>query len=209
MKGSNIPRVAGGYRTILADPPWPYDQPLTGHARGGALKHYDTMTIDDIKALPVAALAAVDCQLWLWTTNSHLHEAFHVIEAWGFEYRGRREWVKGHASGGKLVLEIGLGYWIRGASESLLLATRGNPRSKLTGPHGATGLAISSVLLAEKGEHSAKPERSYIDIEAMSEEPRLELFARRRREGWTSWGDQLEPGKQTRLDSEPRSILKY
>lgn len=196
-----IPRIEGGYRTILADPAWPYKQKLiSGKARGGAEKHYEVMTIDDIQNLPVGSVAAKDCQLWLWTTNTHLHSAFHAIEHWGFTFKTCCTWVKGHVEGNRFVIQFGLGYWMRGATEHLLLAVKGNPREKFNGPNGATGLNYSTVIFAERGEHSAKPEASYRMIEAMGEEPRLELFARKRREGWTQWGLGLESELQARID---------
>ncbi len=77
----DIPRVPGGYGTILIDPPWPYGQKLTGaNVRGGAEKHYETMTLEEISALPVRQLAARDAIVWLWTTNTHHHAAFHALE---------------------------------------------------------------------------------------------------------------------------------
>ncbi len=194
-----IPEVRGGYRTILIDPPWPYKQKLVGKARGGAEKYYETMSLKDIEALPIFQLGAEHCQLWLWTTVSHTHEAFHILEAWRFRYVSQRVWVKGRVEGSKLVSHFGLGYWIRGQHEILLLAVKGNPRSKLKGPKGATGLNIASVILAPRAKHSEKPEQSYQDIERMSEEPRLELFARKGREGWNGWGDELKGWIQRRL----------
>lgn len=194
----NVPRIECGWRTLLLDPPWPYEQKLTAEdARGGAKKHYESMSIGEIASLPIADIAAEDCQLWLWTTNSHLPAAFPLLEAWGFTYRSTCTWVKGREDG---PIQIGLGYWLRGATEHLLLASRGDARRKLRGEHGATGMAWSTVIHARKGKHSEKPEASYRMIEAMSEEPRLELFARKRRPHWASFGNQLESGMQAKLE---------
>lgn len=192
-----IPRAEGGYCCILIDPPWPYDQALIGKAWGGSAKHYSSLSLEQIAELPIAALAAADCQLWLWTTNSHLHAAFHLIDAWSFTYKSCMTWAKVRHEGA--VQQIGLGYWLRGCTEHVLFAVKGNPRAKLHGPRGATGLNISTFLAVRKGEHSEKPEESYQRIEAMSEEPRLELFARQRRNGWITWGDQLDAALQMRL----------
>lgn len=192
---SKIPYVSGGYRTILIDPPWAYDQKLGREDRGQSTRGglpYRAMDFVEILALHPEQFAAKDCQLWLWITNSHLPLFSKLLTAWSFEYRGIRTWVKGRVENSRLVEQIGLGYWLRGVTEHLLLATRGNPRARFVGPNGATGFSISSVLLAERGKHSEKPEQSYLDIEKMSEEPRLELFARRRRTGWTTWGDQVD-----------------
>jgi len=190
---STIPYVDGGYRTILIDPPWPYEQKLdVEKTRGGAQKHYESLTLEEIESLHPEQFANDDCQLWLWVTNTHLPFFSRLLDAWKFEYRTMRTWVKGRVERDRLIIHFGLGYWLRGATEHLILATRGNPRSKFDGPHGATGGNISTVILASREEHSKKPEESYVDIERMSNEPRLELFARKKRNGWTTWGDQLE-----------------
>jgi len=169
------------YQTIVADPPWEYGQKLASpKARGGV--HYPTMTEAELSGLNVAQWAAPDCQLWLWSTNAHLHTAFHVMEAWGFRYVTMATWVK---------TQIGLGYWLRGQTEHVLLGIKGNPRSKLTGPHGATGQGASTLIVAPRGKHSEKPNAFYDLAETMSEPPRLELFARVQRLGWTCWGDEL------------------
>lgn len=184
----DIPRTSGGYAVILVDPPWPYEQALTSKkARGGAAKHYEVLTVEEIAALPIPEIAAPDCQLWLWTTNTHLPLALDLIKRWGFTYKVTRTWGKTNGFGG--------GYWLRGQTEHLLLAVRGNARFWKTGPHGAAGHNISTLLLAPRGEHSVKPPQSYADIERLSAEPsglkRLELFTRDRRKGWTWFGNEL------------------
>jgi N6-adenosine-specific RNA methylase IME4 len=152
------------------------------------------MTMDEIRALPVGEIAAKDCQLWLWTTNTHLFEVPSVLKTWGFTYKVTATWVKNR---------MGLGYWLRGRTEHLVLAVRGNPRGRMRGPHGATGFSWdtlvdereiefdhTALVLGPVREHSKKPDASYEMIEAMSEESRLEMFARRARSGWTAWGDE-------------------
>ena len=189
---TELPKIEGGWRTILADVPWPYNQKLTAEkTRGGAEKHYETMTIEEIMSLRVGDIAAKDCQLWFWCTNNHIHNALHIVEKWGFEYKTMATWIKRH---------FGLGYWLRCQSEHLILATKGKPRTKFIGPNGATGLNYSTVIIEPTHTYSVKPEASYRMIEAMGEEPRLELFARKRREGWTQWGLELESELQTRID---------
>lgn len=179
------------YQTILADPPWPYRQKLgrgkkQGDTTRGGLP-YKSMTIDQIKALPVPDLAAPDCMLWLWVTNAHFHEAFHVIEAWGFKYVSKVTWAKA---------QRGLGYYLRGQTEELLLAIKGRPRSKMKGPNGASGLDWSTLqetpayINAGRTAHSSKPQVFIDMIEEMGEAPRIELFARARRFGWDAWGDE-------------------
>lgn len=169
------------YKTIVVDPPWPYHQQLAGeHVRGGI--KYQVMTIGQIKAIDVLGLADSDCQLWLWTTNAHIHEALHCIDAWKFRYVTMCTWVK---------RSIGLGYWLRGQTEHVLLAIKGSPRTKLSGPHGATGSHWSTAIITSRTRHSEKPQAFYDMAEAMGEPPRLELFARRFRLGWESMGKEV------------------
>lgn len=181
----------GKFRTILADPPWPYTQPLGRGTRAGQLARgglpYQSLSIEEIQALPVGRLADVDCQCWLWTTNAHIHPALHTLECWGFEYKTMLTWAKPG---------IGLGYWLRGQTEHLLLGVKGHPRSKMIGPHGATGHAWSTLLSASGGPHSQKPPASYDLVEAIGESPYLELFARTYHLGWEIWGDAVQSSIQ-------------
>lgn len=188
-----LPKVDGGWRTVLLDPPWAYSQDLgRKKTRGGAVKHYPTMKVGEIQALPVPEILAEDAQVWLWSTNSHLPDAFDILKAWKLRYITTATWVK---------KKIGLGYWIRGRTEHCLLAVKGNPREKFNGPHGATGTSWSTfiyeedegpVLYADITKHSRKPYQSYELIEATGSEPRLELFARPpARDGWAVWGNEV------------------
>lgn len=160
----------GGFATILVDPPWP--------AQGGE-KHYRTMSLARIEALPVGALAARDAHLWLWTTNALLPKAYEVAEAWGFTVRSPLTWVK---------FRLGLGgrYQLRNATEQLLFCTRGKaPLGSRSQP---------TWFNAPVTEHSRKPAEQFAIIERVSPGPYLELFARRRPESnqpWAVWGDQV------------------
>jgi len=169
------------YRTIMVDPPWPYRQGLRSPRTRGGVK-YPTMSIEDICALDPGKWADKDCQLWLWTTISHLHEAFHVLEAWKFRYITTGTWAK---------TSYGLGYWLRGQTEHFLLGVRGNPRSFLKGPHGAAEHGWSTLINSPRGRHSEKPSVFYDMVEEIGEAPRLELFARRLRFNWECWGDEV------------------
>jgi len=169
------------YRTILADPPWPYRQRLQGSRVRGGVK-YPTMAVEEIAVLPIRELVAPECQCWLWATNTHLHDAFHVLEAWGFQYVTTVTWAK---------TQFGLGYWLRGQTEHLLLGVKGKPRKAMTGPHGASGGNWSTLVTAARGIHSEKPQVFYDMVEALGEPPRLELFARRQRLGWDVAGDEV------------------
>lgn len=132
--------------------------------------------------MPVANLAEQDCQCWLWTTNSHLPDAFEVLRAWSFRYVTMVTWAK---------TQMGLGYWLRGKTEHLLLGVIGSPRSKFIGPHGSSGYDWSTLIYDRPTGHSRKPEISYQMIEELAEVPRLELFARSYRIGWDVWGNEV------------------
>ena len=169
---STIPGLPpGGFATILVDPPWPLQS---------GEKHYRTMSLARIKALPVGALAARDAHLWLWTTNALLPTAYEVAEAWGFTVRSPLTWVK---------FRLGLGgrYQLRNATEQLLFCTRGRaPLGSRSQP---------TWFNAPVQEHSRKPAEQFAIIERVSPGPYLELFARRRPESnqpWATWGDQVD-----------------
>ena len=185
------------YRTIVVDPPWKYEQGLSSSplTRGSAEKIYPVMTDEQILAIPIPEWADTDCQLWLWVTNSHLHRGFHCLEHWGFTYKTVLTWAK---------TQIGLGYWLRGKTEHCLLGTRGNPRAKFVNTkHEAAGMAHSTLLTAQRGKHSEKPQAFYDMIEEIGEPPYLDVFNRRTRLGWDAIGDEvgvkIPPGVEKRL----------
>lgn len=159
------------FGTIYADPPWAYDKNV---GRGAARKHYDCMTVDQICALPVSALAADNAHLHLWVTSSFLLESKRVLDAWGFALADTFVWCK---------KRMGTGNYWRHACEIMLTATRG----EAPGHSGA-----SSFLKCDRGSHSSKPEQVRRLIERGSPGPYLELFGRRRVDGWTVWGNQIE-----------------
>ena len=177
------------YGTILIDPPWDYNQKLASHdtTRGGAIKHYSLMTFEELKELPISPLAEKDCMLWLWVTNSFIQEGFELIKHWGFEYKTMLTWGK---------TQFGIGYWLRGQTEHCLLAVRGKPRLLFKGKNGACGNNYSTLLIAKRREHSRKPDEMYNIIENISPEPRIELFARQRRQGWDVWGNEAPKEEQ-------------
>lgn len=165
------------YGVIYADPPWrfePYSRE-TGMDRA-ADNHYPTMTLEQIKALPVPA--AEDCVLFLWATGPMLPEALEVMKAWGFTYKSRCVWFKP---------KMGTGYWFRDQAEELLVGVRGNI------PAPSQGEQYPSVITARAGEHSAKPFAFREMIEEMFPNlPRIELFARDQFKGWDAWGNEAE-----------------
>lgn len=161
----------GPFRTILADPPWDVEQ---GGARGAQV-HYELMTLDRIKAMPVGELAADDAHLWLWVTNATLRAGYDVMESWGFTPRSPLTWIKPR---------LGLGTYLRNATEHLILGTRGHAPVNFK--------AQPTWMFAPLQDHSHKPEEAYAVIERVSNGPYLELFGRRRQPGWAAWGNEIE-----------------
>ena len=171
------PLPQGPFRVIVADPPWAYDSRASDVSHRAA-NPYPQMAIDAIRALPVASLAHDDAILWLWTTNSHLREAFTVVDAWGFRHKTILTWAKDR---------IGTGDWLRGQTEHCLVAVRGRPVVTLS--------SQSTLLTAPMREHSRKPDESFALIESLCPAPmggRLELFARQARPGWAAMGAEID-----------------
>lgn len=177
------------YKVILADPPWHFrnysaDAPGMMHERSrGANKHYPTMTTDDICKLDVPA--DKDSILFMWACWPLLIDAMKVIEGWGFEYKTLAwVWVKSNKTG--FGFFKGMGYYTRSNSEPCLLATRGNPSKPLD-------RSVGSIIYSNVMEHSRKPDEQYGKIERLYPGgPFLEMFARRNRDGWDRWGNQVE-----------------
>lgn len=167
------------YKCIAMDPPW--NERGGGKIRRGADRHYPLLKTRDMpRAIYQSGVwsPAPDCHLWCWATANHLPDALWVIEALGFRYLTNAVWVKSRPPG--------LGQYLRGRHELLLLAVRGS------GPAARTARRdLESVIEAPRGAHSVKPQRAYDLIEARSQGPRLELFARQPREGWTVWGNEV------------------
>ena len=176
------------YNTIYADPPWQF-QNRTGKVapEHKPLTRYETMTLDDIKALPVADLAGDKAHLYLWVPNALLPDGLAVMDAWGFEYKGNIVWEKVRKDGqpdGR-----GVGFYFRNVTELLLFGIRRNSM-----PNRTLDPARSQVNLirSQKREHSRKPDEFIPLLERCSQGPRIELFARGDREGWDMWGNQAD-----------------
>lgn len=178
----------GSAKVILADPPWTFAvRSKKGEGRTPQA-HYDTMTLDDIAALPVASLAAKDAVLLMWAVDPLFDKAFDIIKVWGFTYKTKAlTWVKTNADGSPFT---GMGYWTRANSEDLLLATRGNPKRVFKDVRRLLQ-GEDPTLYSRRREHSRKPDEQYDRIERLLPGPYVELFARHRRPGWSSWGNQL------------------
>jgi N6-adenosine-specific RNA methylase IME4 len=177
----------GPFATVLADPPWRF-QNRTGkvapeHRR---LSRYDTMTAKEIAALPVADVAAARSHLYLWVPNALLADGLMVLEEWGFTYKANLVWHKVRKDGGSD--GRGVGFYFRNVTELVLFGVRGTMR---TLPPGRSQV---NLLATRKREHSRKPDEQYEIIESCSPGPYLELFARYPRPGWSAWGNEADAG---------------
>lgn len=184
-----LPR--GHFGAILADPPWHFEVwslDKTGRCRHPSV-HYNTMTIEQICALPVSELAADDCVLFIWITWPMLEHSIKTIEAWGFKYKTCAfSWMKADGrqvdlfDDAEITPDMLTGYWTRANSEVCLLATRGKP-TRLNAD-------VRQGIIAPRREHSRKPDCVHERIERLVAGPYLELFARQSRPGWTTWGNE-------------------
>jgi len=189
------------YRTVVADPPWPYrgadrllgptqaqqpnswDSPLAGV---GARKRYGAMSLEDLKALRPEA--EDDAHLFLWTTNAFMVEAHELALAWGFAPKTILTWVKTKHEGELLRVSMKTGHYFRGATEHIIFGVRGSLRLQ-------TKAGLPTAFFWPRLGHSVKPDAFYDIVEQAS--PYLELFARRNRLGWDTWGNEcLDSGIQ-------------
>ncbi|TIV83825.1 MAG: hypothetical protein E5V64_06580 [Mesorhizobium sp.] len=175
-----------GYRVIYADPPWKFSSGPSRNPRN----HYPTMTIDEIKALPVKDLAHPDgCRLLMWITMPLAHRIQEIIGAWGFRYSTSRVWAKLWPREDEMFLypnslARGAGYEVVGNCEMLVIAKRGKPARIPPGKQPA------SLFFARRRQHSRKPEMVRTEIASLFEGPRCELFARSPAPGWDAWGNE-------------------
>ena len=171
------------YQIIYADPPWKYKDKKGNLPKLGG-KTYPTMSLEAIKALPVSTISAKDCGLFLWVTMPMLVEGLEVIKAWGFKYiTCGFDWVKLNSN--NMGIYSGMGHWTNGNSELCLFAKRGTPKR--------IERNVKQIILAPVLEHSHKPPevRERI-VRLLGDLPRIELFARRKVEGWDCWGNEVE-----------------
>jgi N6-adenosine-specific RNA methylase IME4 len=176
-------KISGLYSTILADPPWRFDN-RTGkmapeHQR---LLRYPTMDLQEICEIPVSQVAAANSHLYLWVPNALLAEGLQVMRQWGFTYKSNLVWYKVRKDGGPD--GRGVGFYFRNVTELVLFGVRGQMRTL------APGRRQTNIIVTQKREHSRKPDQIYDIIEDCSPGPYLELFARFRREGWNQWGNE-------------------
>ena len=202
-------RPHGGFGLIVADPPWSQEMRTPNGYAKSPQAQYRCQSLRWIQTLPVESLAGRDCWLWLWTLGNMVPHAMGVLEAWGFEFCTTGYWAKTTRAGeaalgtlaacpedrpdpaalarhaGKHPLQFGTGFVLRGAGEPFLIAKRGEPKVRCQ--------SVRSVILAPRGIHSEKPDAAFEAAAALAGDvARLELFSRRRRAGWTVWGDEVE-----------------
>lgn len=189
----------GHYGAILADPPWQFDawskfKPLAdGSFTRAVERHYSTADGDEIAALPVNELAAPDCVLFLWICWPTLRDAWEVLDGWGFTYKTCAfDWLKANNTQPSFFIEdipaqVGMGYWTRANSEPCLLATRGKPKR--------LNADVRQGIIAPRREHSRKPDGIHERIERLVAGPYCELFARQKRKGWDTWGNETDKFK--------------
>ena len=166
---------------IDTDPPWP--EYGGGKIKRGADRHYPLMPLKAIMQLADALehhIADDGCHLYLWVTNTHLADGFHVMDRWGFDYKTTITWMKDR---------FGLGQYYRGQTEHCLFGVRGRLPYRVT-QAGKRAQGVTAIR-APRALHSTKPDEMRHMIERVSHSPRLELFARHRVEGWDAWGNQV------------------
>jgi len=176
------------YKTILADPPW--NEKGAGKIKRGADKHYNLMKTDEIiqllKDLEIFNPDPDGCHFYLWTTNNYLPDGLKLIEELGFRYITNLCWYKKE--------KFGLGQYFRGKHELCLFSVfkKESPLDTMTNN-------TPTAFRASRGKHSEKPAKMYEIIEKNSPPPRLELFAREKRDGWDAWGREVPNTRQIRL----------
>lgn len=186
------------YNVIYADPPWSYNNKSIGGKfknpdgsinLGGASDKYNTMTLDDIKKMPIKEITTKDAVLFMWATVPLLPECLEVLPEWGFKYKTMLTWRK--------IMSMGMGYWFRGQVEHLVLGVKGNVK--------AFRQQKANFHQSKAGAHSQKPHhfRELINeaVKVSFEDPvKLELFARDRNDlfpdyeyqGWDVYGNECK-----------------
>jgi N6-adenosine-specific RNA methylase IME4 len=165
------------YPIIYADPPWKFQVHSGAGNDDAADQHYPAMPTEEICAMPIADVVTPAAALFMWTPACNVPDAMRVLDAWGFDYVTCAVWVKPKA--GKL------GHWVRTQHELLVIGRRGDMPTPLPADR------PPSIINAPRREHSRKPDEAYEVIERMYPDlPRIELFARARRDGWDAWGNE-------------------
>ena len=181
------------FKTIVADPPWKYKgrgpasakehRPNSYGAAPSSEERYGAMTMDELKQLPINNITEDKAHLYLWVTNAFIERGWKLCKDWGFEPKTVVTWGKLRKADGQPSMKTG--YYFRGATEHFIFATKGNLRLK--------DKAVEPTLfLSERLPHSVKPEWFYELVDRCSFADKLEMFARRERNGWDCFGNQVE-----------------
>lgn len=186
-----------GYGVIYADPAWTFSTRSNEGKGRSPEQHYDCMSLEEIKALPVQDLAAKDCVLLMWVIDTHLPMALDVMSAWGFKYKTKGfNWVKLNQDGTPFT---GMGFWTRANPEDCLLGTKGHPKR--------VAKDVRRLLMSPRREHSRKPDEIRDEIERLVSGPYIELFARETKPGWDAWGNQVSMFNRPTIDPDLEDIL--
>ncbi len=176
--------MTGHYRTIVADPPWHIRRLESPGAKAfgtnqrplrSVVLPYETMSVQELSALPVANWAEPDAHLYLWTINAYIEQSYAIVRAWGFRPSALLTWAKAP-------MGLGPGGAFSQTTEFVMFARRGSLQ--------ANSRVDTTWWSWKRGRHSAKPESFYDLVERVSPGPYLEMFARRARFGWDYWGDE-------------------
>lgn len=183
------PRPIGGFGVIYLDPPWAYlnYQGEKIIPQRAPRQHYETLTLEELKAIPVGAMAGKNCQLIMWVIDSHLDQAIELGRSYGFIYKSILfNWIKTckiTKKNPQIRPRWGMGKTSRKGSEICLLFTKGSVRR--------LSASVHQVILEEPREHSQKPDCTYERIERLYDGPYLEIFSRTTYNNkWTVWGNQ-------------------
>ena len=177
------------YNIIYADPPWHYgSKSAVNNTNGSEIKplsdHYNTMSFEDLKSLPISSLTKKDAACFMWVTDSHIDEALDIFKSWGFQYKTIAfNWIKTTSKGNYCK---NVAPWTMKSSEICLLGTKGAMSKNKQANN------IESLVIAERTKHSKKPNevRKRIDL-LFGDLPKIELFARQKTEGWDVWGNEV------------------
>ena len=178
----DLSTVKDTYDIIYCDPPWRYNDKLDLQGEGAAT-HYNVMTINDLKKMPINDIGKKDSIMFMWVTMPLMQEGLDLMKAWGYEYRTCFNcWIKLNPKA-KTVFK-GIGRWVMGNAELCLLGKKGKPQREVKHVH--------QVVCADRGKHSQKPEETRERIvELMGDKKRIELFARNITPGWDVFGNEV------------------
>lgn len=201
------------YRAILVDPPWRYVVRSDKGLGKNPEKHYRTMTLDQIKALPVRDLAAKHCVLFMWVIDSHVEMAHEVLKAWGFKYKTvGLYWAKTNQDG--VTFFTGTGHWTRANPEHAYEAYFGETEQdaercflNTIGAPKRIGKNVPRLMVEKRREHSRKPDETWSRIERLVDGPYLELFGREQHGDWSVWGDESNKFNDPLLRDELAEVI--